>query len=413
MSMCNSHVKTLILLLCVATGASGQTFKQTAWNFQTTTATTIAVTFPGVSTTGNLIVVHLDWDKQTVSVSSVTDNKGNTYTRINGPTNWNGTLYRAELWYAHNITGGAGAITVTGHLSGAPTGFSQIYINEYSGIVTSNPLDQNAVAIGNTGAVSSGAKTTSYTNELIYGASIGATGTLSTGALFTNRSSANSNIIEDRNVAPIGSYNAGFTSASGNWIAQMATFISTTSNTLLPLELVSFKGECRNKKIDLDWTVASETNNNYYTIQHSADAIHWTDISTVTTEPHSDGNKSYHFTVDPTAEEISYFRLKQTDYDGNFSYMKTITVNPCESQANVLEIFPNPSNGISLSGKIHLKNNIPYSLQVLDNTGKMVLGATFVQPGFNIRFTHRLNPGIYYLQASAPGFATTSSFLVQ
>src|SRR5882724_6264584 len=162
---------TVIIFSLSVQNSNGQTHVQTTTLFQTTTATTIAKVFAAPSTSGNLIVVHLDWDNQSRSVNTVTDNKGNTYARINGPTNWNGASYRAELWYAYNITGGGGAIKVTAQLSGAPTSFSQIYISEYSGIATITPLDQNSVAIGNSAAANSGAKTTVAANELVYGAS--------------------------------------------------------------------------------------------------------------------------------------------------------------------------------------------------------------------------------------------------
>jgi len=219
----------LVLFFFAVTYSIAQTHIRTNTKFQNTTATTITCTFAAASTTGNLIVVHLDWSGQSRSISTVTDNKGNSYTRINGPTNWDGTNYRAELWYSYNITGGVGAITVTATLSGAPISFSQIYISEYSGIInTSDPLDQNSVAIGNTAAVSSGSKTTTMTNELIYGASIGASGTINVGAGFTFRSTANQNIIEDKNVTTTGSYNSAFTCAGGNWVAQMATFIAAS-----------------------------------------------------------------------------------------------------------------------------------------------------------------------------------------
>src|ERR1035437_2573914 len=126
--------------------ALSQTFVQTATLFQVSTSKTIFKAFSSSSSTGNLIIVHLDWDGQTRDISSVTDSKSNTYHLINGPTNWNGTNYRGDLWYAYNITGGGGVITVTATLNGAPTSYSQIYIAEYSGIQLTNPLDQNSVA---------------------------------------------------------------------------------------------------------------------------------------------------------------------------------------------------------------------------------------------------------------------------
>ena len=412
MCICRSFVITVLLFSGIIQKSIGQTHVQTTTLFQTSTATTIAKAFAASSTTGNLIVVHLDWDGQTRSVTSVTDSKGNSYARINGPTNWDGLNYRAELWYAYNITGGGAAITVTGHLSGAPTSFSQIYISEYSGIVTANPLEQNAVAIGNSAAVSSGPKTTTYTNELIYGVSIGASGVLTVGGGFTSRSTANSNIVEDKNGAAIGSYNAAFTSASGNWVAQMATFISTSSLHILPIELLSFTGQCNHNQIDLAWTTASESNNDYFSIEQSIDGEHWNGIGIVKSRGNSSVDQTYLFTADQTKDDMSYFRLKQTDLDGKFKYFNVIRVNPCNEDLSGLSIYPNPSNGRSLHGRMHLKSNEAYSIAIFDHFGKLVSRFESVLPEFNINFLQILQPGVYYARFSSTGFSKVKSFLV-
>jgi len=402
---------TVIIFSLSVQNSNGQTHVQTTTLFQTTTATTIAKVFAAPSTSGNLIVVHLDWDNQSRSVNTVTDNKGNTYARINGPTNWNGASYRAELWYAYNITGGGGAIKVTAQLSGAPTSFSQIYISEYSGIATITPLDQNSVAIGNSAAANSGATTTVAANELVYGASIGASGTITTGAGFTNRSTANSNIIEDRKAVSAGSYSAGFTSAGGNWIAQMATFRST--NISLPIDLSSFTGYCNNKNIVLEWTTASENNNDYFSIERSVNGSDWKAIGTVKSFGNSSIARMYSFIADETNNEIAYFRLKQTDLDGNFNYFKIIQVNSCNKEVPAINIYPNPSNGISLFGKINLKANEKYSVEIFDNSGKMVSRYASNQPEFTINFPNVLQQGVYYAKFSSVNFSKVASFLVK
>ncbi len=403
---------TFILLFSTIKHSIGQTHVQTKTLYQTSTATTISLPFSAASTTGNLIVVHLDWDGQTRSITAVTDNKGNSYARINGPTNWNGVNYRAELWYAYNITGGGTAITVTAKLSGAPTSFSQIYISEYSGVITTNPLDQNSVAIGNSAAVSSGSKTTTYTNELIYGASIGASGLLSVGTGFNSRSTANSNIIEDKNAAAVGAYNASFTSAGGNWVAQVATFLSTSSLILLPVDLLSFTGQCNNNNIVLEWTTASEMNNDNFTIERSEDGTTWKVIGTVKSAGNSSVIQKYSLTADETKNEISYFRLKQTDIDGKFKYFNILQVNNCYKNLIGINIYPNPSNGRSLYGRINLKANEAYSIEIFDTLGKIVSRFTSMQPEFTVNFSHTLSSGVYYARFSSATFSKATCFLV-
>jgi len=403
-----------VIFLCVSLSRSyGQTHVQTTTLYQTTAATTISKAFAAASTTGNLIVVHIDWDNQARSITSVTDTKGNTYAAINGPTNWNGANYRAALWYAYNITGGGAAITVTAHLSGAPTSYSQIYISEYSGIATSiNPLDQNSVTAGNTGAVSSGAKTTTYPNELVYGASIGASGALSTGGGFTNRSTANQNVIEDKNVAAAGSYAATFTSAGGNWIAQMATFIST--NSILPVDFIFFSGQCNNGLTVLHWSTASEINNDYFSIEQSADAVNWTALGKVNGAGNSAIVQNYSYTVNATNNAASYYRICQTDFNGRSTWSNIILTNGCAMATSAVTLYPNPCNGASVSIRTSLPSNEASTIQIFDDLGRIVSRSSLSQPEFSIYFPHRLPAGIYYIRiSSAAGVSSVTPLLVK
>jgi hypothetical protein len=410
--MKNYTITALLLITFIARKGEAQTYVQTATKFQTSTSNTISQSFASSSTSGNLIVVHLDWDKQTVDVSTVTDNKGNTYKKIIGSTNWNGSSYDAELWYAYNITGGN--ITVTAKLTANTNSFFQIYISEYGGIISAgDPLDQSSVATGNSSAVSSGAKTTTYNHELIYGVAIGASGTLSTGAGFTNRSTANSNIVEDKTGNAVGSYSANFTSAGGNWIAQMATFITTSSLIILPVDLLSFTGKCGNGQIKLEWATASETGNDHFTVESSETGTGWKVAGIVNSAGNSSSVQQYSFTAPESNGEFSYFRLAQTDKDGKTKYFNTLQVANCSHNITGVSIFPNPSNGNTLYGKINLKFSEAYSIEVYDSQGKMVYRAESGQQAFAFNFTHTLLAGLYFARFSSSHFSTTQSFLVR
>jgi hypothetical protein len=404
-------VISLLLLITMLNHGNGQTHEQTASLFQSSTSKNISLAFGSASTAGNLVIVHLDWDKQSRSVASVTDNKGNLYQKIIGPTNWNGTSYRAELWYAYNIRGGA--LTITAKLTGNTTSFFQIYISEYSGIVSSaDPLDKSSVNTGNTAAVSSGAATVTYNNELIYGAAIGASGTLSKGSGFTLRSSVNQNIIEDKTGSSVGSYSTNFTSAGGNWVAQMASFISVNSLIVLPVRLLSFTGKCDHNKIALTWSAASEMNNDYFTIEQSAEGTEWKVAGTKKSAGNSAVAQQYSFTAEASAGEFSYFRLKQTDVDGKSTYSEILRVDNCRVNATAVDIYPNPSNGASLYGRINLKANEAYTIEVFDNLGKMVYRGGSVQPAFAVSFPHILPSGTYYARFYSANFSTVKSILV-
>lgn len=412
----------LVLILFIAfTPGSGQTIVGTNWLYQTTAATTISSTFPAASGNGDLIVVHLDWANPGVTVSSVTDTKGNTYKPIpNTAITWNGGAWGAQLWYAYDITGttAPAKITVTATFSGAPSGtpsFSQIYITEYSGIASSiNPLDQSTAAIGSSATISSGSVTTHATNELIFGVAIGASATIGPGAGFNTRSSKNSNIVEDKNVAAMGSYSANFNGAgTGNWVAQEATFISTTS--ILPVTFSSFTGGCnRYGQIGLNWTTASEENNDYFTIQESNNGADWTNIGTVKAVGNSAVPQNYSYSAAPGKGTVSYFRIQQTDLDGRFTYTTIIGVNPCTlTLTTVASVYPNPIAGSSLTGHVATAANETYTIEVVSSIGRLIARSQIAQPEFRIDLPSNLAAGVYYARIVSATSSTVTPFLVK
>jgi hypothetical protein len=181
----------------------------------------VTLTLPSVSTSGNLIVLSFNHSDQSISVSSVTDSAGNSYTLAVGPTNW-GTE-KAYTYYAANIKGGS-QITITITLSAAPSLYGEFYVAEYSGVATTNPLDQTSVGTGTGTAFDSGSKTTTQASELIYGF-VDSGGNATVDPSFTARETLNQNALADRTVSSTGSYHFfGTLGSSTGWVAHMATF---------------------------------------------------------------------------------------------------------------------------------------------------------------------------------------------
>jgi hypothetical protein len=201
----------------------------TANSNQAAGATTCSASLPAPATAGDLIVVGANWFSQ-VATAVVSDSQGDAYQAAVAPTNWSGTSYRAQVFYAKNITGGATSVTVT--LSGGSNSGCEMYVEEYSGIDPVSPLDQTAVATGPGGQTpSSGARTTTQPQELIFGYAESADAIAGAGAGFTTRSTYNGNLVEDEIVSATGSYAATFAGSDANWIAAMATFKAANTST--------------------------------------------------------------------------------------------------------------------------------------------------------------------------------------
>jgi hypothetical protein len=181
----------------------------------------VSVAYSNAQTAGNLNIVAVGWGDTTSAISSVTDTKGNTYTRAVGPTS--NTGLRQSIYYAKNIAGGSNTVTVKFNQSAA---YPDVRILEYSGLNTTSPLDVTAAAAGNGTSASSGSATTTSANELIFGAG-STTGTAFTapGLGFNTRIiNIYGNLAEDEMGSGAGSYAATATNSGGYWVMQMATF---------------------------------------------------------------------------------------------------------------------------------------------------------------------------------------------
>ncbi|NVO01300.1 MAG: hypothetical protein HXX09_01225 [Bacteroidetes bacterium] len=119
------------------------------------------------------------------------------------------------------------------------------------------------------------------------------------------------------------------------------TFGSLT--TPLPISLSKFTANCFEKGVDVNWTTASETNNNYFTIERSTDANSWEIIETINGAGNSNHPINYLFTDRNSVNGKSYYRLKQTDFDGKFTYSTAAAVDcGSESSAEIIA-YPNPA----------------------------------------------------------------------
>jgi hypothetical protein len=340
------------LFFIVSMTAWGQAHVQTATKYlNPASAATITATFGSSSTKSNLIVVSVTYSGNARTVSTITDTKGNVYARIAGPLNWNNDNWRGELWYSYNITGGAGAITVTATLNGTPvtaggSRFSQIYISEFSGIRSaSDPLD---VFSASEGGLSGGAaitlvKQVNYANEMVYASAVGSASAINAGLGFTMANGDNDNMVEFRvhgseGIPEVANF---YQNGPGAYYANMATF--KTASSPLPVKLRSLDASIQSDGgVHLDWVTETEINNDYFEVQRSTDGVSWETITRVTGAGNSTATKHYTQTDPSPVAPVSYYRLRQVDYNkkAEYSTIQRVEVGTLEKE---IHVYPNPS----------------------------------------------------------------------
>lgn len=113
---------------------------------------------------------------------------------------------------------------------------------------------------------------------------------------------------------------------------------------ILPIEMLNFNGKCEKGTPVLEWTTATEINNNYFSIERSTNGKDFLSIGKVKGAGNSSVISNYEF-VDNEASsgEVLFYRIRQVDYDGQFEYFGPVFVK-CSSSG--LEILPTVSEGM-------------------------------------------------------------------
>jgi hypothetical protein len=171
----------------------------------------------------------------------------------------------------------------------------------------------------------------------------------------------------------------------------------------LPIELINFNAILNGKKVDVTWATATESNNYYYTIEKSKDGVNF-ETSSIVDAAGNSLSMLYYKDVDANPYEgISYYRLKQTDFNGTFTYSKIVTVNYSISY-DCITIFPNPTDGeININMKDMEGNE--FLVVIRDILGKECLCKLIVsrenQQLIARDSEHKLASGTYIITASS------------
>lgn len=121
----------------------------------------------------------------------------------------------------------------------------------------------------------------------------------------------------------------------------------------LPISLTSFDlTKTQNKQVLLKWSTASEVNNDYFVIQNSVDGQQWQFVSKISGNGTTTNTNYYTFIDQKPLNGLSYYRIKQVDFDGQTSYtpIKSISFDKLIND-KALRIFPNPvTHHLSIEG---------------------------------------------------------------
>lgn len=205
---------------------------------------------------------------------------------------------------------------------------------------------------------------------------------------------------------------ATFTSSTVN-CSKVSAFTAPSKSycedVILPITLVSLRGECNGKRALISWATVSERNNNYFVVERSDDAVNFVEVGRVAGAGNSMQMLSYSYADYGISLGDNYYRLVQVDYDGTRTISEIIEVN-CSGNAPEgdpdVYVYPNPFNN---ELTVHLVNfdDQPARIQVYDMLGRLLFERS-ASPTYNdaeiVLHLDDLPSAAYYVRVSASDF---------
>lgn len=200
---------------------------------------------------------------------------------------------------------------------------------------------------------------------------------------------------------PVGS-GSSVTSGVGTCTVTGATdfspWVLTFVASALPVELISFDHVCKEKNAVINWSTRTETNNDYFQLERSNDALNFEVVAKIKGAGNSTMQKSYSYSDNLFQSEKPYYRLKQVDYNGKFKYYPSIEVNDCGTSINSVIVS---TKGSEIQMEFTQKENENAKVILYDINGRSVYTDAFsLEKGVTRHYIDGRNfpAGIYLVQ---------------
>ncbi len=186
------------------------------------------------------------------------------------------------------------------------------------------------------------------------------------------------------------------------------------SQPALPDNLISLDAISQGQSVLLNWLTIEENNNSYFTIEKSKDGRKFIPLLNVEGAGKSTTERSYSTRDDYPFADVNYYRLKQTDFEGNYSYSKTVAVD-VKSEGRLFHAWSHPSAeniGIAYFSDM----NEAAVLRIFDNSGRQMynMSLQLAQGRNDYRINARLlSQGNYTVKLETGSSSLSSRILLE
>lgn len=156
---------------------------------------------------------------------------------------------------------------------------------------------------------------------------------------------------------------------ANEYVVNSLTYSTPLAIGTVPVTYTNFTGECSNAGAVLNWSTATEVNNDRFEVERSRNGVEWNKVGTVRGNGTTVSSKDYKF-IDAEGGNALY-RIKQIDTDGRFEYSKVVSVN-CSVAGGGVKVFPNPARNL-VQIVLRSEQRSSVTIQLVDNLGRVIL----------------------------------------
>ncbi len=205
----------------------------------------------------------------------------------------------------------------------------------------------------------------------------------------------------------IGSVNAASNTLTWSNINSFSEFTGIGNGSPLPINLLSFTGKLKEKDAYLNWITSTEINNDFFTLERSRDGINFEPVTILKGAGNSTDTRFYEFTdvsITDFSDSRVYYRLKQTDFNGMYTYSNTIVLLlQMEDRDINLQAIPNPFHS-SLTLSLMAEEKEEAMLEIYSAEGKILISRSLqlvpIENRISIPESTDFAAGFYFVKLS-------------
>lgn len=190
------------------------------------------------------------------------------------------------------------------------------------------------------------------------------------------------------------------------------------AQTPLPIQLLRFTAKPEVDRVKLEWVTATEINNDFFTIERSLDGKTFQIVAEQDGAGNSNSIRKYTgYDLDPV-NGVSFYRLKQTDFDGSYTHSSWQKVEFEKSNEFSLEMIPSPTSASNVVVQLTGSPGKIIDLIIADNGGRIVYANTLKigDSGtlrYAIDFRTAISTGMYFVRATSEDSVKNCKLLIR